>query len=264
MSASWVPPRPTSHLRTFAISLLLIVLFLSAFLFCVEIEAVTPVSGVITARGIRDVRTVVAGLVEHTLHPGDELPRGATLATVRNDDLRNRLQLIEEQIRERESRSESIAALAVERDQLRSQLTQAVLHLPDNDGPWLVLEVQEAPLQAVRPGDVIAVVVPIDAETHRPRDLVARLDVDEKHWDSLAVGQGVRLRSAMYNHRLHGIAEARIERLEPSGEAAGHGERRFHALAPVTAAPFALPIGSSFQGDVVVGRKLVYRVILEH
>jgi hypothetical protein len=93
---------------------------------------------------------------------------------------------------------------------------------------------------------------------------MARLDVEEKHWGAIAIGQPVRLHSGVHNHRLHGVAEGRIERLEPYGEATGHGERRFHALAAVTATPFALPLGSSFQAEVVVGRKLVYRVILEH
>jgi hypothetical protein len=228
MSAAWVPPRATYHLRIFVLSLLLIVLFLAVLLFGVEIEAVAPATGIITARDLRELRAPVGGLVEHRLRPGDELAAGAVLATLRSDD------------------------------------TSTPLHIPADNGPWLVLEVRAAPLSAVRPGDVVAVVVPVDPQTHQPRDLVARLDVDEKHWGSLAVGQKVRLHSAVYNHRLFGSAEARLDRLEPYAEPAAGGERRFHALAPVTQAPFALPLGSSFQAEVVVGRKLVYRVILEH
>jgi len=228
MSEAWVPPRATYHLRVFVISLLLIVLFLAVFLFCVEIEAVAPATGIITARDVRELRAPAGGLVEHRLRPGDELATGAVLATLRADD----------------------AATS--------------LHAPQDTGPWLVLEVKAAPLSAVRPGDVIAVVVPVDPQTHQPRDLVARLDVDEKNWGSLTVGQKVRLHSAVYNHRLHGSAEARLDRLEPFGEPAANGARRFHAVAPVTQAPFPLPLGSSFQAEVIVGRKLVYRVILEH
>lgn len=263
MATSWVPPRPTYHLRTFSVCLLLIVLFLALFLFAVEIEAVVPASGVITARGILEVRPLIGGLVEHRLRPGDELPAGATLATIRTDEQRLRLRAIEEQIKEREERREPTTALAAERDLLRAQLDHAVLRTPANDGPWLVLDVRAAPLQAVRPGDVVAVIVPVDPQTHQPRDLVAKLEVEEKHWGALSVGQTVRLQSGVHNHRLHGAAEARIDRLEPAAAATPNG-RRFHALAPVTAASFALPLGSSFQAEVVVGDKRVYRVILEH
>ncbi len=233
MSAAWVPPRPTYHLRIFAISLVLIVLFLVALLFAVEIEAVAPATGIITARDLREVRAPVGGLVEHRLRPGDELPSGETLATISSEDP-------------------------------RLQLTPTVLRTPKEDGPWLVLEVPAATGQAVRPGDVVVTIVPVDPQTHQPRDLVARLAVEEKYWGSLAAGQPVRLRSAVHNHRVHGNAEARIERLEPYGDAGVNGTRRFHALAPVTAAPFPLPLGSSFHAEIVVGRKLVYRVILEH
>jgi hypothetical protein len=317
MSAARVLPCATHHLRTFLVSLVLIVLCLAGFLFGVEMEAVTPAKGVITAKDLREARTLLGGLVEpgwyegetaegvrvrmdaqgdgrvdpaagasaavqgrewlrdagkvpvrgmsfHRLQPGDELWPGQPLATVRADGLRFRLQEIDDQIKERESRGEPSAGLNRERDRVRDQLTQAVLHVPDGADNWLVLEVRAAPQQAVSPGDVIATLVPLDPQTRQPRDLLARLEVEEKHWGSLAPGQTVRLRSAVHSHRLHGEAEARIERLEPWGAPADNGACRFHALAPVTAAPFALPIGSSFHAEVVIGRKRVYRIILEH
>jgi multidrug resistance efflux pump len=264
MTSAWVPPRSSYHLRIFAVSLVLVVLALAALLFGVEIEAVAPATGTITARDVREVRTVVAGLVEHRLRPGDEVPAGQTLATIRDDDLRSRFQEVEDQIKERESRGEPDTALLRERERLRERLRLAVLRVPEGDCSWLVLEVPDAPLQAVRPGDVVAVIVPVDPQTHQPRDLVARLNVDEKHWGSVAVGQRVRVHSAVHNHRLHGHVEAKVEHLEPLGEPAGRGDRQFHALAPIASAPFPLPLGSSFQAEVVVGRKLVYRVILEH
>jgi hypothetical protein len=74
----------------------------------------------------------------------------------------------------------------------------------------------------------------------------------------------VRIKSAVHNHRLHGHAEATIDRLEPAADTGADSDRRFHAQAPFTRVPFALPIGSSFQAEVVVGRKPVYRIILEH
>lgn len=263
MTAAWVPPRATYHLRVFAVSLVLVVLFLAALLFAVDVEAVAPATGVVTARDLREVRAPVAGLVEHKLRPGDELASADVLATVRNDDLRARLRIVQDQLNEAQSRGDPTTALGHERDHLQAQLASAVLRVPEG-GPWLVLEAKAAPLSAVRAGDVIAVIVPLDPQTRQPRDLVARLEVDEKHWGSLETGQTVRLRSAVHNHRLHGAAEARIDRLEPCGEAAGNEGRRFHATAAVTSVPYPLPLGSSFQAEVVVGRKRVYRVILEH
>lgn len=316
MSDSWVPPRPTYHLRIFGVSLLLVTLCLLGMLFGVRMEAIAPVRGTVTARDLTEMRALLAGLVEpgwydgeirrpgmtplavrtdaqgngrvdptagsnapvlgfawegervhnvrfHRLQVGDELWPGQVLAAVRADELRFQLQRIEDQVKEKESRGENIVPLAQERDRLRYQLGQSVLKAPDGAALWLALETRVAPLQAVNPGDVIAVIVPMDPASKQPLDLVARLDVDEKHWGLLAPGQTIRLHSAVHNHRLHGHAEAKIERLEPAAEIAD-GPRKFHALAPLTSAPYALPIGSSFQGEVVVGRKLVYRIILEH
>ena len=48
----------------------------------------------------------------------------------------------------------------------------------------------------------------------------SNFDIDEKQFGAVEPGQEVRLFSSMYNHRLYGPAAARIERLEPSGEAA--------------------------------------------
>jgi hypothetical protein len=273
MSASWVPPRRTHHLRIFAVSLVLVVLCLAGLLFGVEMEATVPATGTITARELHEVRTLLAGLVEpgwyegasfHRIQPGDELPPGQVIATIRTDGLRSRLQQIEDELKERESRGEASMSLERARDRLREQLAQAVLRVPPTSERWLVLEVRAKPLQAVAAGDPIAVLVPIDPRTHQPINLIARLDVDEKHWGPLAVGQPVRLRSAVHSHRLHGQAEGQIDRLEPCGEAGPNSERRFHAVAPIVQTPFALPIGSSVQADVVVGRKRVYRIILEH
>jgi len=111
---------------------------------------------------------------------------------------------------------------------------------------------------------VIATIVPVDPVTHQPIHLIARLEVDEKHLGDVAPGEAVRMVSSMYNHRLHGRAEARIDRIEPWGEPTNDGGRRFIVHAPITDSPFALPLGSSERAEIVVGRKLVYRIILEH
>jgi hypothetical protein len=212
-----------------------------------------------------DERTIPVKRVRfHRLQPGDELWPGQVIAAVRVDHLRSQVERIEDELKERESRGDNGAALLRERDRLRSQIGQSFLRVPEGADHWQVLEVRAAQLQAVAPGDVVAVIVPLDPQTRQLRDLVARLDVDEKHWGMLAPEQTVRVKSNVHHHRMRGCAEARIDRLEPCGEATADGPRRFRATARITAAPFVLPIGSGFQAEVIVGKKRVYRIILEH
>jgi hypothetical protein len=226
----------------------------------------TAVHGYEWSDGERRLR--VQELRFHRLEPGDVLWPGQVLATVRADDLRSRMDAIDDQLKEQESRGEPSPALLRERDRLRERLAQTVLHVPECGQAWMALAVSVAQLQAVGPGDVLATVVPIDPHTRQPLDLLARLTVDEKHWGALcraSLGeQTVRIYSNAHNHHLHGHAEARIERLEPAGEPTATGERQFHALAAITQTPYVLPLGSSFKAEIVVGRKLVYRIILEH
>lgn len=318
MTSSRVLPRRSYHLRVFAASLALVVLCLSGFLFGVSMEAVAPATGIITARDLREMRTLQGGLVEpgwhegeisqptgevlhtrldaqgdgvtdpaagksqpirhyqledgrrlredglhfHRLQAGDELWPGQVLAAIRADDMRLRLRHLENQ--EDDSSATDRTRLRLEQMRLRQQLEQAMLRVPAGSDPWLTLEVRAAPLQAVQAGDVIAVIVPIDPQTRQPRDLIARLDVPEKHFGDLRPRQLVRLYSAMHHQHLDGGAEAQIERLEPWGKPAADGERHFHALAPITRAPDFLPLGSSFKAEIVVGRKTVYRIILDH
>jgi hypothetical protein len=136
--------------------------------------------------------------------------------------------------------------------------------VPDSGDLWQVAQLHVTPLEAVEPGDAIASIVPLDGGSHQPRELLARLELDEEHLHDVAVGQTVRIRSNVHNSRLHGCAEARIERIEPLGKPAGEGKARFQAVACITQAPFTLPLGSTLTADIVVGRKLVYRIILEH
>jgi hypothetical protein len=198
----------------------------------------------------------------HRLRAGDLLWPGQVLAATRADDLRFRL-------RELESRDEESSALNQERNQrerawLRHQLEQAALHVPAAHQVWLAVEVRVAPYQAVQAGDLIATIVPVAPETGRPEELLARLDVPEKYFGDVHAGQHVRLYCTMYNFRLHGCAEAVVERLEPAGEAVNGEERTFHAVAALVKTPFPLPIGATFKAEIVVGRKMVSRIILEH
>jgi hypothetical protein len=196
----------------------------------------------------------------HRLQAGDDLWPGQPLAAVHNADLRARLGHLDDQIKELESRGESTLLLRRDRDRLRERLAQAVLHVPAAGDRWLAVAVPAEPGQAVRPGDPIAVIVPVDRHTGQPLHLRVRLEIEEKHWADVRPGQAVRLQSAVYNHRLYGHADGRIDRLEPAAD----GSHYMHAEAAVTAAPFALPLGSAVRAEVLVGRKPVYRIILEH
>jgi len=273
MTATWSPPRPTYHLRVFAVCLTLVAAALLVMLFGVQLEAVVPATGTITARDLIEVRTRLSGLAEpgwyegqrfHRLEPGDILQPGQALATVRDEVLRLQLQRVEDRLKDMPERGDAYDALIRERDRLRDYQAQGILRAPASGACWLVTAVRVAPLQKVDAGDVLAVIVAADPVTHLPTDLVARLDVDERHWANVAPGQTVRLSSNSFNPRLFGHAQARIDRLEPLGEAQPSGERVFHALAAITQSPFVLPLGSSFQAEVLAGKKPVYRIILEH
>jgi hypothetical protein len=311
MITAWVPPRRSYYLRTFALSLALLLACLGGFLFGVHLEAVAPATGTITARDLQELRAPLGGLVElgwyegdmqrdgsplrvrldaqgqgvsehgspvdhyelsadgrrlrvaaeglrfHLLQPGEELWPGQPVAGLRPAESAARLDALD--LRPRE---ESASAMDLFRP--ARQPAPAVLRVPDRGRRWLAVTVPVSPQQAVRPGDLIASIVPIDPATRRPGDLLARLEIDERHWAEVAPGQAVRLYSTMYNPRLHGHAAARIERLEPCAEEGPDGRRRYRAIAAVTAAPFPLWLGSSFKGEVVLGKKRVYRIILEN
>jgi hypothetical protein len=283
MPAAWVPPPPTHHLRVFVVSLVLVAVCLVGFLFGVRLEDVVPASGRITSLDIHEVRARAAGLVEpgwyegegeqlpsvpgarfHRLQPGDVVWPGQPVAIVHDQAVRLQLQRLEDEIARHGRQGEAVDKLRRELGGLQQRLRQGVLRAPDTADCWLVLEVAVTPLEKVDAGDLLAALAPADARTRQPNRLVARLDVAEKHWGGVAVGQTVRLWSNVSNPRLHGAAEAVIERLEPLGEPDAGGERHFHAIAPIIGSPIPLPLGSGFQADIVQGRKLVYRIILEN
>lgn len=271
----WTPPRPGFHLRVFVISLLFIALSLSGFLFGVHMEAVAPATGIITARDYQEMRSTLAGVVEPGWYAG-EIVHGGNKTRIRvnhqGDGVSEDGQPVRQsQLTEGERRFHRLKPgdvlwpgqmLASVRDD-QVPLPRHELRVPPHGERWMVLESRVAPDQAVQPGDVIATIVPIDAATGQPRDLIARLQVDEKHFGEVQPEHSVRLYSNMYNSRLHGFATAQVERLEPWGEALPGGRRCFYAVAPLLDTPVPLPMGSTFKAEIVVGRKSVYRIILE-
>jgi hypothetical protein len=199
----------------------------------------------------------------HKLQAGDELWPGQEFGLIRVDDLELKIRKLKARLDDLKSRGEPLLEVLAEHDALVERLEQTVIRVPDAKNPWQVLKVHAASLQAVQAGDPIALLAPIDPHTGEPRDLVAYLDVHEKHAGELQPGQAVRLYSTMHNQRLHGFAEGKIERLEPLGEPGPDGDRHFRAVTVITNAPFSLRPGSTVKAEIVVGRKQVYRIILE-
>lgn len=280
MPSEWVPGRPLPRLRFFLVSLAVLSLSLLGMLFGVRLEAVIPATGTMIARDLQAVRARIGGLVEPGWYEGQIEANGQTL-TVRLDAEGNGISDPDagpvRLIRPEELKTDEPRPAIHNRQfhilrpgdvlwpgQPLASIGASSMRAPDSAKCWLVLEVLVSPLQQVNAGDVLARIVPADPQTHEPLDLVARLEVDERHWAAVKVGADVRLASALHNPRLAGHAEAKIERLEPWGEPGPDENRRFHALAPITKAPFALPLGSSFHAEISIGRKPVYRIILEH
>lgn len=300
--STWVPPRPIYHLRVFAVSLVLVFVSLCGFLFGVRMEAVAPASGILLARDLEELRAPAPGLVEPGWYQGELSAAGGKNISVRLDIQGNGLaevaagvfapvqhyQLSDGSVRFRREdlRFHPLAAgdelwpgqlLAVVRGPAAASerspvdtsspptaaANEWVIRAGEEQPRWQVVEAACRRQQAVAAGEVLARVVPLDPETRQPRQFLARLELNEKHCGGLAEGQTVRLFSAMHNPRLHGHAEAVLERLEPWGEPSPTGERRFHAVARVLHSPFRLALGSSVKAEVLLGKRQVYRIILE-
>ncbi|HYT90240.1 MAG TPA: hypothetical protein VEL76_16150, partial [Gemmataceae bacterium] len=165
-------------------------------------------------------------------------------------------------LKDLEARGRPVEGLRGERDALVQHLVRGALRVPESHTLWIVLKVHVEAGAAVKPGDAVALVAPLDPSTRQPLDPIVHLEINDKHCAEVAPQQTVRLSFAMYNHRHHGYAEAVLERVEPLGETIG-GERRFRAVAAVTQAPFPLRPGAGCKAEIVVGRKRVYRIILE-
>jgi hypothetical protein len=288
MTAPWTPPRPTYYLRIFVICLALVVLCLAGFLFGIRMEAVVPATGIIHSRDQQELRSPLTGLIEPGWYEGEIPPSGAAALHVRLDqegngitdpaagpvhpvrayeldDGRNvaRAKVRFHALQPGDELWPDQVLAEVKTDSVRPR--RAVVRVPGKGEPWLILKALLSRGQRVRAGDGIATLAPLDPKTRRPRDLVAHLEIDEKHCGDLAPGQTVRLYSTMYNHRHHGHATATLERIEPWGQETSNGRRRFRALAAVReTSDLHLPPGSTFQAEIVVGRKVMYRIILEH
>ncbi|MCC6417093.1 MAG: hypothetical protein IT429_02460 [Gemmataceae bacterium] len=221
------------------------------------------------AQEVRAYKLTDGGSIEpgdlrfHKAQAGDEVWPGQPLAVVRADELELRLRQLEGRVRDLEDQGRPTNAARAERDALRALLAAGAVRVPQGHRRWAVFKVHVEARAAVRAGDPVALVAPLDPQTGAPLDPVVRLEVADRHRAEVEVKQTVRVYPAMYNQRLHGHAEALVERVEPWGEPGPGGERRFTAVATITRTPFPLRPGAGCRAEIVVGRKQVYRLILE-
>lgn len=199
----------------------------------------------------------------HALQAGDVLWPGQVFARVRADDLELRVRRMQGRLADEEKRGGATQETKEELATLEGLLARTTLAAPEGSDSWLVLKVHVDAGASVKAGDPVVLLAPLDAVSHKPRDLVVQLQIPEKHGGELQLGQDVRVYPHMYNQRLHGHADARIDRLEPLGEPSANGERFLTAVATITQTPFTLKLGSGCKTEIIVGRKRVYRLILE-
>jgi hypothetical protein len=237
------PTRPPRHLHVFGISLLLIVGALVFFLFGVKMEATVAGTGIVSTQKTIVLRAPKAGRVKIG-GPGGESVGSTNFQAF-------------------------VPGLFIDAGTNviwcgDSTPNDAVLRAPGEPARWLILELPVADGQFVQEGDVLASLIPVDPDTHRPLDLVVRVEIDEKQFASVEAGQETRLYSNMHHHRTHGIATGVVERIEPLGTDGPNGSRKFHAWIKVTNAPFPLKLGSSVRAEIVTGQKPTFQIILEH
>ena len=216
--------------RVFLASLGVLVIGVAVFVFGVTMEATAAAPGIIVARGEIMVRCPASGLADlgNPVQPGDAVKPGQLLVT------------------------------------MRQGMSSVSVSAPAGAPLWLVIDVFVEPGQQAETGQRLVTLVPIDPETRRPRELLALLDVPEQHVADIEPGQTVRLSSNLYSDRIHGKFEAVIERVEPMGRPGEDGKRFFRAAAVVKETPLRLLLGSGVKAEIVVGKKRVWRIILEH
>lgn len=285
MSTVPLPSSRTFYLRTFIISFVLVAAALALFLFAVQMEAGVAARGIILARDQLKVRAPLSGLVELGWYEGEIHSSAGQTTHFRIDSQGNGCTAPQG------GHGQPIHAFALPdgrnlkdlprrfhelrvRDQVWPGQPLALLHaeekpvqavpVPQRHALWWVVQVAVESGQAVQAGDVLAIVVPLDPATGQPLALLAELKVAESDAAELAVGQPVHLHSTMYNARLYGGADGLVEHIAPWAEASGSDERHIAVTARITATPSPLHLGTSVEGKIVVGRKPVYRIILEH
>lgn len=227
MSAVPASERRVRHLRVLLVSLGVLVVGLAVFLFAVRMEATATATGTVMARGQVEIRSPSTGIIDLMQHvPGSEVRPGEGLALVGQQS--------------------------------------AVIAAPKGASLWLVATVDVAHGQAVEAGQKLMTLVPLDPATRQPLGWLARLEVREEHAIEVEPGKRLRVWSQLYNERVHGSFGAVVERVEPMARRGEDGHRYYIVLAALEDPPGPLLLGSGVKAEVLLGKKRVWRIILEH
>jgi len=123
-----------------------------------------------------------------------------------------------------------------------------------------VVQLEKRPGEPVARGELVTVLTPDEARRVlfrvAERDIVR---VDE--------GQEVRLYSPAFPYRQYGVAQGEVYMVENWAQTSAvgspsEGGRSYEVRAYVIEAPYVLRLGSSVQGDIMVGRKQIFRILL--
>ncbi|MGF1580737.1 MAG: HlyD family efflux transporter periplasmic adaptor subunit [Gemmataceae bacterium] len=276
------PPRRPFYVFTFLISLVIVFGCLAAFLFAVRMESTVAGKGIIRSRQETTLRGRVSGVVELGWYEGSSELSRKTKLEYRVDEAGNGLALFRNGktlgVKNNELEGSGVlptgrsfhalkagdfvwprqvvAAIGVRR--------QEVLVAPKTHDLWLVQQVHAEHLSALKAGDKIMTLVPVDPDTREPIELIADVRVKESELADVVKGQTVRIYSNMYNSRLHGKADGEVIWLDPWVSEGNQEGREVRVHIDIKESPFPLRLGSGMTAKIVVGRKPVYRIILEH
>lgn len=92
------------------------------------------------------------------------------------------------------------------------------------------------------------------------------LRVPERDIVRVQKGQMVHLYSALFPYRQYGISEGGVYMVQNWAQTGATDApavgRNYEVRAYITKAPYTLPLGSSVQGEIMVGKKQIYRILL--
>ncbi len=150
-----------------------------------------------------------------------------------------------------------LAVLGRQAQRSRELLTRYAITAPTQGR---VVQVEKRPGERVTRGELVMVLTPDER-----RRVLFR--VSERDIVRVRQGQEVRLYSPAFPYRQHGVTHGQVYMVENWAQTSavgsfGEGARTYEVRAYVTVAPYVLRLGSSVQGEIMVGEKQIFRILL--